>query len=355
MSRLDAVRALFEGPQDAALVMTPYNRRYFSGFPSSAGVLAVGCSGAEFIVDFRYIEAAKKGVFPEINVSLQQELYPQLLQKLQEMGAKRVLLEQELSLGEYYELRENLPGLEFVTDRRLTSAAREARAIKEPGELESIKRSQAITDGAFKAILDFIKPGVSELEIAARLEYEMRCLGSEGPSFSTICVSGENTSKPHGVPGERRVQKGDFITMDFGSLKDGYCSDMTRTVAVGEVSERQKLVYNTVLKAHLAAMAAAKAGITGRELDAVARDIIYSAGFEGCFGHGLGHSLGLEIHETPTANQRWEGPLAAGTIMTIEPAIYLEGEFGVRIENMVYITDTGCIDLTASPRELIQL
>ena len=355
MARLDHVRAIFKDEGDAAIIMTPYNRRYFLGFPSSAGVLLVCGDSAHFVIDFRYIEAAKKGVAEGVEVLLQENLWEQLNAIMQQKGVKRVYLEQELSLGEFYSLKENLGGYEYCTESALTDAAVAARSIKEPEELQAIKDSQAITDAAFKAILDFIKPGLTEIEIAARLEYEMRCLGSEGPAFGTICVSGENTSKPHGVPGDRVVQAGDFITMDFGSTKNGYCSDMTRTVAVGKVSERQKLVYDTVLKAHLESMKAAKAGVTGKYLDGIARDIIYSAGFEGCFGHGLGHSLGLEVHELPSANARYDKPLPAGTMMTIEPGIYLAGEFGVRIENMIYITENGYEDLTHSPRELIIL
>ena len=183
----------------------------------------------------------------------------------------------------------------------------------------------------------------------------MRRLGSEGVSFDFIVVSGKNSSLPHGVPTDKKVQKGDFLTMDFGAIAGGYHSDMTRTVAIGEVSKEQKDVYNTVLKAQTEAIKAVRPGVICKDIDKIARDIIYSAGYEGCFGHGLGHSVGVEIHERPNFNTRCDTILKKGTIMTVEPGIYLENRFGVRIEDMVWVTDDGCIDITESPKELIQL
>ncbi|MCL1830365.1 MAG: M24 family metallopeptidase [Oscillospiraceae bacterium] len=179
--------------------------------------------------------------------------------------------------------------------------------------------------------------------------------GSEGFAFSSIVVSGQNSSLPHGVPSDKIIEQGDFITMDFGAKKDGYCSDMTRTIAVGFVTDEMQKVYDTVLNAHLTARAKAKAGITGRSLDSIARDIIYSAGYEGCFGHGLGHSLGLEIHEEPRASYVADYELKDNVIMTIEPGIYLPGKFGVRIENMVLLMADGNENLTHCPTELIIL
>ena len=354
MKRLEAVRKIFGSEEEAALICTPYNRRYFTGFASSAGYLVITREAADLIIDFRYIEAARAGVNEDVSVLLQVQAFDQIREILDSAGVKKVYLEQELTLSDYELMRSKLP-YEMDTGDALTGAAREARSVKDAGELQAMRESQAITDAAFSAILGYIRPGLTEVEIAARLEYEMRIRGSEGQAFSTICVSGENTSRPHGVPGDRVIRSGDFITMDFGSTKHGYLSDMTRTVAVGNVSEKQKLVYETVLQAHLESMHAAKAGVTGAELDGIARKIIDGAGFQGKFGHGLGHSVGLEIHEPPFANARNDRPIPAGTIMTIEPGIYLEGEFGVRIENMICITEDGFEDIPASPRELIIL
>ena len=195
----------------------------------------------------------------------------------------------------------------------------------------------------------------AEKAIAAELEYHMRKKGADGLAFETIIASGTNGSMPHAVPSDKEIQTGEFVTMDFGAKLEGYCSDMTRTVAVGEVGEEQHRIYDTVLKAHLTSMAAAKAGVYGDELDKIARDIIYGAGYEGCFGHSLGHSLGLDIHEKPMCSFARHDLLPAGTIMTIEPGIYVEGKYGVRIENMILITEHGYVNLTGSERELITL
>lgn len=354
MTRIEKLRAALPEGFGAALVEDRYNRGYLTEFLSSAGTLLVTEQDAWLIVDFRYIEAAKaraKGV----QVVLMDKVYEQVLDLLKKAGVRRLCVEQSLTIAALQKIEEKLAGIELDTGEALSVAVKKLRAVKEPAEVESIRRAQAITDNAFSRILSFIEPGRTEREIAAELEYYMRQDGADGMAFSTICVAGIKTSMPHGEPDENVVQKGDFVTMDFGAYKDGYCSDMTRTVAVGEVSDEQKYVYATVLAAHLAAQDAAKADIAGSALDKVARDIIYNEGFEGRFGHGLGHSLGLEVHEDPRASMTCDDLLPAGTIMTIEPGIYIEGAFGVRIENMVLITENGCENLTASPRELILL
>ena len=204
-------------------------------------------------------------------------------------------------------------------------------------------------------MLPLIRPGVTEREIAAELTYRQLRLGAEGNSFDPIVVTGSHSSMPHGVPGERKIEMGDFITMDFGAVYHGYRSDMTRTVAVGFCSDEQKKVYNTVLDAQLKAIDYIRPGVSCRDVDRVARDYIYGAGYEGCFGHGLGHSVGVEIHEMPACNQRCDTVLAAGTVMTVEPGIYLENRFGVRIEDMIYLGDAGNINLTKSRKDLIIL
>lgn len=354
MTRVELLRNNL--PQDVcgAVIATGTNRAYLSGLHSSAGTLLVLKDAAYFIIDSRYIEVAKKKV-QGAEVILQGELGKQLSELCEKHGAKLLLCEQELTIAEYESLRAGVETAELCADARLSDIIKGMRAIKSEEEVQRIRAAQAITDGAFSDILGYIKPGLTEKQIAAQLEYCMRSRGADGFAFDTIVVSGENSSMPHGVPGDRKVREGDFITMDFGAVKDGYCSDMTRTVAVGQVSEQQKRVYDTVLRAHLESAAAAKAGITGKELDSVARDIIYGAGYEGYFGHSLGHSLGMDVHEMPGASPRYDKVLPAGTIMTIEPGIYLEGRFGVRIENMILITEEGSVNLTDSPRELIVL
>ncbi len=354
MNRIEKLKQQLGAGFGAALVTNGFNRSYLSGMISSAGTIVITEKSATLIIDFRYIEAAKaraKGV----EVVLQDNLYEQVREILARDGAKRVHIESETTLAGLARLRKELGDFSLVEDSPLSACIAGLRAVKDGGEVAAIEAAQAITDAAFDHICGFIKPGMSEREVAAELEYFMRKKGADGLAFSTICVAGMKTSMPHGEPDENVIKKGDFVTMDYGALKDGYCSDMTRTVAVGSISDEQRRVYDTVLKAHLAATEAAKPGITGRQLDAVARDIINAAGYEGCFGHGLGHSLGLEIHEEPRASKMCDTPLVDGTIMTVEPGVYLEGRFGVRIENMVLIEGSGCRVLTASPRELIVL
>ena len=248
-----------------------------------------------------------------------------------------------------------MQGFNILKENTLSQKLNALRQIKSQDEIELIKKAQKITDDAFSHILNFIKSGVTEKEIALELEFFMRKSGSEGVAFDTIAVSGKNSSMPHGVPTDKPLEKGDFITMDFGAKWQGYCSDMTRTVALGKVTDKQRFVYDTVLKAQKAALDVIKAETICFDVDKAARDIIDNAGFKDCFGHGLGHSVGLYIHESPACNKRDMTPLKSGMIMTVEPGIYLENEFGVRIEDMVLVTENGYQNFTKSPKELIIL
>lgn len=215
--------------------------------------------------------------------------------------------------------------------------------------------AQRIAEKALSDIFNEIKPGVTEKEIAARLQYLMLHYGAENMSFDPIVVSGPNGSLPHGVPSEKAIQSGEFVTMDFGCIKNGYCSDMTRTVAVGSVTEEMKTVYETVLKAQLAGIAKAKAGVTGRDIDAAARKVIEDAGYGKYFGHSFGHSLGVEIHEAPNAAPMNDQPMPRGAVISAEPGIYLPGKLGVRIEDVIILGEDGCEDITLAPKELIIL
>ena len=232
---------------------------------------------------------------------------------------------------------------------------RELRAAKSPAEQEKMRAAQRITDAVFAEMLDFIEPGMTEKRVAAELTYRQLLHGADGNSFDPIVVSGAKSSMPHGVPGENVIRKGDFLTMDFGCVYNGYCSDMTRTVVLGAASEKQQEIYNTVLRAQEAALAALRPGLSGMEIDAVARDIIKEAGYGDCFGHGLGHSVGLEIHESPNCNMRDQRILKPGMLMTVEPGIYVKDFGGVRIEDMVVITEDGYENLAHSEKKLIEL
>ena len=227
------------------------------------------------------------------------------------------------------------------------------RAVKEDWELENMRKAQAITDKAFAEMCTRIKVGMTEKELQAELIYCLYKNGGEGLSFDPIVVSGPNTSLPHGVATDRVIQAGDFITMDFGVLYNGYCSDMTRTVAVGFATEEMEKVYNTVLQAQKAGLAATRAGVKGKDIDAAARKVITDAGYGEYFGHGYGHSLGLEVHESPSPNAANDNPMPVGAVTSAEPGIYLPGKFGVRIEDVVIFTAEGCENITKSPKNLI--
>lgn len=337
---------------EALLITSDVNRRYLTGFASSAGVLVITSESAAFLVDSRYIESAKKELafLPLVKMGSATDFLNN------REGIKKVYIEAEsMSLESFSALQKRLKEKELSADAKWSALLREMRAVKDSEELSSIREAQKITDEGFAHILSFIKEGKTEREIALELEFFMRKKGSEGVAFDFIVVSGENSSMPHGVPTERAVRKGDFITMDFGAVVNGYRSDMTRTVAIGEVSPEQEKVYNTVLAAQEAALKAIKNGAACKEVDKAARELISAAGYGAAFGHGLGHSVGLEIHESPSCSPSSEALLKSGMLMTVEPGIYLENRFGVRIEDLVCVTDDGYINLTQSEKKLIKL
>ena len=354
MNRIEKLMKALPENADAAIITSDVNRRYFTGLGSSAGTLLAFRDAAYFIIDFRYIEVAKATV-TGAEVILQDKLYDQLLKK---HGARTVAIETGyLTVGELDLFRTKLPDCEFSTAATLNDAILEMRSLKDESEIAAIRKAQSITDAAFLEILDFIKPGKTEKEIAAYLEYCMRRLGADGLAFETIAAGGPNSAMPHAVPGDRPLQQGDFFTMDYGAAWGGYCSDMTRTVAIGEPTDEMRKVYETVLAAQLTGIGKAVAGVSCRAVDAAARDLIYGAGYEGCFGHSLGHSVGIEIHELPGFSPSIDPGVTAreGMVITVEPGIYLEGRFGVRIEDMVWFSPDGTKDLTNSSKELIIL
>ena len=335
-----------------AIIQNPVNRFYLSGFRSSAGMIVLTENKAVLLVDFRYFEKAKKTV-QNMEVVLANNFFANAKEMLETENIKKILPETDfINLDSFERMKKAFEGIEVSNDNSLSQTISSLRQIKSAEETKCIKKSQGITDNAFAHILNFIKAGVTEREIALELEFFMRKTGSEGVAFDTIAVSGKNSSLPHGVPTEKPLENGDFLTMDFGAVYNGYCSDMTRTVAVGYVTDEQQKVYDTVLKAQLSALKEIGPNKVCKEIDKIARDIINKE-FEGCFGHGLGHSVGLEIHENPALNTRDETLLKAGVIMTVEPGIYIPDKFGVRIEDMVLITDTSYENLTKSPKELI--
>ena len=341
---------------DGMLVTDEKNQRYASGFPITDGAVVVGLEKSWLITDSRYIEAAEKAAGGCACVQMfdrQHPLMSLIKAALAEAKVERLGAEEE-SLS--YARWANLERLLGVKLQGAQSILRTLRASKTDEEIRSMIQAQRISEKALEEVLQIIKPGMTEREVMAELVYHMLKNGSEGNSFDPIVVTGKKTSMPHGVPGDEVIRAGDFITMDFGSLKDGYCSDMTRTVAVGYATEEMRNVYDIVLKAQLAGIAAARAGIPGKEIDAAARKVITEAGYGPYFGHGFGHSLGLDIHEPPLAGPTGEAPMAEGDLCSAEPGIYLPGKFGVRIEDVMILRSTGAEVITKAPKmELIVL
>lgn len=350
-----AYAILDEKKADAVLVSDGYNMRYLSGFRGATGYLYISKKRRVLMTDSRYTTMAKEEA-PDFEV---QELasgqtYGQMVNALiTEEGAQNVAYEDAYMLVKTYrELQENCAGKIHIP---LGDSLDLLRAVKEDWELEYLAKAESIGDQAFAHILDVLKPGMTELEVAAELEYFMKTHGAENLSFESIVASGPNSAMPHAMPSGRRMEKGDFVTMDFGCLYQGYCSDMTRTVVIGKANDRQKEIYHTVLDAQLSALEALKGGVRGCDIDKVARDIITKAGYGEYFGHGLGHSVGLYIHEEPRLSMLCRETILPNMIETIEPGIYVPGFGGVRIEDMVVVTEDGCRDLTHSPKELIEL
>lgn len=342
---------------DSALIITPHNRRYFTGFHSSDGFLLATRSGSVFYTDSRYIEAAEKTITC-CDAIEGKDVFRQIKDYLIAAGAKNIAIEASgITVAQFDNLKNNehLGDFELICDSSLDNAINALRCIKTPDEVTKIKEAQKIAEDGFLHMLDFIKKGRTEKEVQLELDFFMLKNGAEALSFETIAVSGVNSSMPHGVPTEKVIEDGDFVTLDFGAVVDGYHSDMTRTVAVGHVSDEQRFIYDTVLKAQEASLAVLKAGLSCFDGDKAARDVIADAGFGEYFGHGTGHGVGIEIHELPNLSPKSKMTLEAGNIVTVEPGIYIPGKFGVRIEDMAYITADGCENLTNSEKSLIIL
>ena len=351
LSAVEAVKAYL--PDDtAALVTSDVNRRYLSGFPSSAGAVLVTKDHARLLLDFRYYEAAQKSAPSGIEVCRYQRLADELNSIFLSENIKEVLVEGEsLTVARFRELSEKLtPAL---IPEGLSKKLSELRMRKTAGEIDKIITAQRITERAYTEVLNMLKPGMTERQIAVELEHLIKVYGGERAAFDLICITGANTSLPHGVPGERVVQNGDFFTFDIGAVYEGYHSDMTRTVAVGEATDKMRSIYAIVLEAHKKAYQQIKAGNTAAAVDIAARDHIESQGYGAYFGHSTGHGVGLEIHEAPAVYNTDQTVLRDGMVITDEPGIYLPGEFGVRIEDMYLVDGDSAVDLAEISKELI--
>ena len=343
---------LIKADADAILISSAVSHRYLAKFDNPDGYLIITTKNAYALEDFRYIEVAKKQLseaYTVVELS-RSRLYDHVNEIVDKEEIKTLLIEDLcMPLAQYKGLKENVNATLDLAGAMVNSL----REVKDETEIAKVKEAQRITDIAFDHVLKMITPDMTEKDVATELEYIMRKNGADDKSFDTIAVSGVNSSLPHGVPGDIKLNKG-FLTMDFGALVDGYHADMTRTICIGKADAEMKKLYNTVLSAQLAALDVLKAGMLCSDADKVARDIIDKE-YKGCFGHSLGHSVGLEIHEGPNLSSLSNRILLPGNIVTVEPGIYVEGKYGCRIEDLVVIQENSILNLTKSPKELIEI
>lgn len=340
---------------DAILVVSEKNRFYFTEFASTFGYLVIMPSKSVFFTDPRYFEMAGEIESDNLQVVCVQgaKVYDEIVALFKQEKVKTVGFEDtEITVAEYNVMAEKLASFELVAAGKAISVM---RSVKTDDEIACISRAQAITDRAFSQILQFIKPGMTEVEVAIELEYYMRKLGATSLAFDTIVASGVNTSKPHAHPTSKKIELGDAVTIDFGAAYNGYCSDMTRTFFVGNPKKELVDIYNVVALAQRNAIQNAYCGMSGRELDSYAREIIVANGYGKYFTHSTGHSLGIDIHEFPSASPASQDVLGHNQFITVEPGVYIPGLGGVRIEDLLLITKDGVIDLTTSNKNIIIL
>ena len=352
MRNIDKYLSLLNDEVDGLLLTSPYSRYYGAEFEISEGVAIVSKKGCRYFTDSRYIESAENGIqgFEVLEVNREMNYTKRLNDAIADFGVTTLGYEEDyLTVAELQSYEAKLEAKLLPYNRKISSF----RIVKEDWEFQLMRKAQEITDKAFAEVVTRIKPGMTEKELQAELIYCLYKNGGDGLAFDPIVVSGPNTSLPHGVAGDRVIQEGDFITLDFGASYKGYCSDMTRTVAVGYATEEMKKIYETVLAAQKAGIAMSRAGVTGKEIDATARKVIADAGYGQYFGHGYGHGLGLEVHEAPSVSVGGVDPMPVNTICSAEPGIYLPGKFGVRIEDVVIFQENGCEDITKSPKNLM--
>ncbi|MDM5211734.1 M24 family metallopeptidase [Peribacillus sp. RS7] len=353
MNKLMRLRASMEKVGiDGFLITSTYNRRYMTNFTGSAGVVLISQKEAKFITDFRYVEQAGKQAADYEIVQHKGTIIEEVGKQAKEMNIGTLGFEQEHMTFATYKAYE--AGIEAQL-LPVSGVIENLRLIKTSSEIKILKEAAAIADAAFTHILDYMRPGISELDVSNELEFFMRKQGATSSSFDIIVASGVRSALPHGVATDKIIEKGDFVTLDYGAYYNGYVSDITRTLAVGKPSEELINIYDIVLEAQLRGMAGIKPGMTGREADALTRNLIEEKGFGQYFGHSTGHGIGLEVHEGPALSLRSDIILEPGMAVTVEPGIYLPGVGGVRIEDDTIVTNEGNEALTHSTKELIIL
>ncbi len=338
---------------DAMLVTSLPNLRYLTGFTGSNGQLIAGADGAAFLTDGRYTTQARRELTGLEPVTYARGYGEAILEQCAALGVTRLGLEaDDVTLALHKRLASKLPGIELVPTEGVVE---DLRTAKDEDELVSLRRAQAVTDEAFDAVLEHVLVGVSERQLATDLERVLRQSGADGLAFPSIVAFGDAAAEPHHEPGDRRLEEGDVIKLDFGAKWDGYHSDMTRTVAFGDPPNELRKIHDLVREAQRSGIAAIHAGVTGGEVDRAARSVIEAAGYGDQFTHGTGHGVGLQIHEAPRVAREMDDVLPVGAVVTVEPGVYLPGLGGVRIEDMVEVTADGGTVLGSSPRELIEL
>lgn len=353
MNPIAKLREFLPDQHTAALITRDVNIRYFTRFPDSEGALLITADACFLLVDFRYYEKAQGVVKDEITLIKFIKLYESINSILENKDIKNLIIEEEtVTLSQYEAFKKEIHA-NFLTDIKLSQIISDIRVIKSAREIELITKAQRIAEKAYLEVLNIIKPGAEERKIALELEYLMKLYGAEKISFDLITISGKKTSMPHGSPDENIVREGDFFTLDIGAVYEGYHSDMTRTVAVHHATEKMREIYDIVLKAHEKAAAKIVAGSTVADVDSAARDYITEKGYGEYFGHSTGHGVGLDIHEAPIVYKKYDTVLQPGMVITDEPGIYLPGEFGVRIEDMYVVTDTGRYTLADIDKNLV--
>lgn len=352
--RLKKAREALERHEiDALLISSPYNRRYVTGFTGTAGWAVITQGQAWLVTDFRYTQQAEQQAREFEVVQYEGQPLELIREKLNAVGAKKLGFEKHhVPYADYESYERTFGGIELFPTGHIVE---KLRGIKDEAEQRCIRKAIEITEKAFEFILGYMKPGVSEREVAAELEYFMRKNGAISSAYPAIIASGARSALPHGIASDKLLGMNEFVTLDFGANVEGYCSDLTRTVFIGKPTERHREIYRVVLEANRSALEGLKPGMTGKEGDSLARDYISSCGYGEYFGHGLGHAFGLEIHEPMRFSQQTEDILEPGMIMTVEPGIYLPDYGGVRIEDDILVTETGIEVLTTSNKELIVL
>lgn len=352
IDKIKSLRDQFSEDYSALLITNLKNINYLCGFSGSSAMLLITKTSAWFFTDFRYEEQSAREVSDHVKTIIaDRNLGVAVCKKLKSLKVAALGIEMDMSVGQYLFFTENFDG-KVVPAQNLVE---QLRQIKSADEIKTLKKAFEIADDAFAQLIKIIKPGMTEIEAAAHLEFFMKNGGSKEPSFGTILASGPNSSSPHAQPGTRKLKKGEMVKIDFGAVYDGFHSDMTRTIFLGKATEKFRKIYEIVLKAQTEAIKKIKPGVKCSYIDKVARDVIDEAGYKENFGHGLGHSLGLDVHEMPSLSSKCDTIIKAGMLFTVEPGIYLPGWGGIRIEDAYAVKEKGLTRMTNTPNDLLEL